>query len=1133
MSKFIKLSSKTLAFLLIFIMAFSMLLPSPGQAAEGKVIEISTVKQLKDLSKKCAIDSFSKDLTVKLMNDIDLDGGAFTPIPIFYGTFDGQGYEIKGFTIISKGSEQGFFRSVESSAVIRRLSLSARVAPTGSACSVGILAGKNNGIITGCTVTGSVKGDTDVGAIAGINRGAGLITGCSSEAAVTGKLHTGALAGKNLGTVEASVNRGEVNTSSYSEVTSTGIADIPSIAETVSEAVAETVSESIVGDESKPKENEKSSGSDVSDTGGIAGKNEGNIRGCTNYGTVGYNHVGYNIGGIAGNHNGIISGCENYGEVFGRKDVGGIAGQFEPDISLTFGTSSGENLEKQLNTLSSILRNLTNSMTSSISESLDSAKEINAAVTVIEDTLKAHSDTAGDELDITLDDLYSSLQAINASAEKINTYIKDFTAVADTEISAINAEMNDISAAIANANVSQEISDITKELDKISQEIKNISNALGDIEKLTSDINSILQDSSLNELQKRDAIEKILTEYNDSVVDKTSISDSIAKISDSFVVINQRISTINTKLGSSAAELAQSMQVITSATSRLHEAFTKFSNGVTAEASVINANIDKIEDVLYKYLNSAGNRLSSTFGTVYEQLNIVNLSLADILSNTDESNAEVNSFLNSAINQLDVIGTTVSNMLDKPEYSTVDVSENIELEEKPGQISSCRNNGSICADSNVGGIAGIMAIEIGNDPEEDFRMSESLWVDTTALFRAIIMTSTNAGNVTAKNDCAGGIVGRSDVGAVYKADSEATVETTNGSKCGGIAGSSESGIIRCNSLSQLIGNDSIGGIVGYGTNISNCRSMVLINSDGECIGAVAGYATGEIVGNAFVDEGLHGVDGISYAGMAYPLPYESFIALPELPTMFSELSVDFIIDDVLVKSLPFTYGGSISSWDVPKLPLRDDSFGQWEPFKTENLIRSARVNAIYSPWVTTLSSKEEIPLLLAEGSFSASAQIEISEVKPSVPANKAYRYIASYSYSIADEVREPSEKYVLHLRCEKPSSVIITLVDNGAISQITPKRDGSYVVFEAPSSGELIIIQPLIRRIIAVSFIILAVLIVLCFYCYIHKHFPKKETPAMSTSPLQGMANDASPRAVKRERSTPKKSTKGAHLKKK
>ena len=73
------------------------------------------------------------------------------------------------------------------------------------------------------------------------------------------------------------------------------------------------------------------------DTGGIAGYSDGKIYYCSNSGTVGYQHVGYNTGGIVGRlHQGYLQNCTNSGAVFGRKDVGGIAGQMEPFLEIQY-----------------------------------------------------------------------------------------------------------------------------------------------------------------------------------------------------------------------------------------------------------------------------------------------------------------------------------------------------------------------------------------------------------------------------------------------------------------------------------------------------------------------------------------------------------------------------------------------------------------------------------------------------------------------------------------------------------------------------------------------------------------------------------------------------------------------------
>ena len=94
---------------------------------------------------------------------------------------------------------------------------------------------------------------------------------------------------------------------------------------------------------------------EITDEGGIVGYSSGNVQNCINRGNVGYIHVGYNVGGIAGRQEGYISGCENYGVINGRKDTGGIVGQAEPHISLLFSERSMSKLRKQLEELNALI----------------------------------------------------------------------------------------------------------------------------------------------------------------------------------------------------------------------------------------------------------------------------------------------------------------------------------------------------------------------------------------------------------------------------------------------------------------------------------------------------------------------------------------------------------------------------------------------------------------------------------------------------------------------------------------------------------------------------------------------------------------------------------------------------------
>ena len=139
-----------------------------ARAAENspKTLYISTAAELALLSRDCTLDAYSRNLTVVLTADIDLSSVDFAPIPVFCGDFNGAGHTVSGFSFTAKGSDQGFIRYLQAGAVVRDLTVEGTLTPGGSKSGLGLIAGENSGTISGCTVSGTVTGDEDVGGIA-------------------------------------------------------------------------------------------------------------------------------------------------------------------------------------------------------------------------------------------------------------------------------------------------------------------------------------------------------------------------------------------------------------------------------------------------------------------------------------------------------------------------------------------------------------------------------------------------------------------------------------------------------------------------------------------------------------------------------------------------------------------------------------------------------------------------------------------------------------------------------------------------------------------------------------------------------------------------------------------------------
>ena len=288
--------------------------PEMEEEVPQEVVEINSADDFLTFANQCFIDSWSANKRVLLNSDIDLTGMDFEAIPVFAGTFQGQGHTISGFSYKGSGYVAGLFRYIEKSGVVEDLKLKGDVIASDEKECIGSLCGVNYGTIKKCSFQGNVSGKTTVGGLVGVNEGTGSILNSYAGGRVTGYYSTGGLVGKNHGSISRCVNHTCVNNDSQwvEEDDEMGVGIFLSI--NISESDTEVFS--------------------GVDTGGIAGYSDGLITRCTNYGRVGYEHTGYNIGGIAGRQSGIVSFCINDGTIYGRKDVGGIVGQMEPFIEV-------------------------------------------------------------------------------------------------------------------------------------------------------------------------------------------------------------------------------------------------------------------------------------------------------------------------------------------------------------------------------------------------------------------------------------------------------------------------------------------------------------------------------------------------------------------------------------------------------------------------------------------------------------------------------------------------------------------------------------------------------------------------------------------------------------------------------
>ncbi|MBQ9719762.1 MAG: hypothetical protein IJV64_03615, partial [Oscillospiraceae bacterium] len=307
------------------------------RAADGQdTVYIGSAEELRSFARKCAYDVWSEGKTVILQRDISLGGVEFTPIPSFGGTFEGNGHTISNLSVSAGVSPAGLFGIVAPSGVVRELTVEGNVDPEGSAKRVGGIAGENHGTVSNCAFTGTVNGAQSVGGIVGLNAAEGVLRRCEMNGGVFGKAMTGGVAGENRGTLSYCTNRAYVNTNTLDPSISADRLEVNMTGGLLSLISPDTFNV-------------------ATDSGGVAGYSDGSLLGCVNHGTVGYQHIGYNVGGIVGRSSGNLSACVNHGSVYGRREVGGVAGMAEPYVHINLKGGSLDEIREQVRALSRVI----------------------------------------------------------------------------------------------------------------------------------------------------------------------------------------------------------------------------------------------------------------------------------------------------------------------------------------------------------------------------------------------------------------------------------------------------------------------------------------------------------------------------------------------------------------------------------------------------------------------------------------------------------------------------------------------------------------------------------------------------------------------------------------------------------
>ena len=1048
MKRIQKWSALFMAVTLLFTLA------APAALAAESAVTIKTAEDLAELSRNCTLDTWSQGKTVILENDLDLHGIDFTPIPTFSGTFQGNGHTISGLTLTSSGNVRGLFRYIQNGATVQDLTVTGTIHPNGHQDDLGLLAGSNAGRILNCIASGTVMGDNRIGGLVGINETGGELVGCAFSGSITGKHSAAGVVGENRGTLTRCSNSGSINTQDLEDDPKTDYTNLAQL-------------------------NSMENVPAYTDVGGVAGYSKGTIQSCSNSGTVGYDQIGYNIGGIAGRSIGWLDGCVNTGSVSGRKDVGGIVGQLEPEVLQTFSEDFLDKLLAQLDTLQDIMDRTANhadsisdsvhaqmsDLTGKVRDTKDIAKELTDAMTDWANggidqinELSARISWALDQLDDIMDDavdLTKELDTLIRELEKVRKQLTTASSAGSDAAAELKTAVDDLQSAAGK---------LAKVLPEISAAMEDVLNALqgsGDLMAALNDLATALNDLSDAFGSLEDAagsLKKLLDSLG-------ALGDSVDKALGQLKYVNDALGAVNGKLKDVAAGLDD----------MIHELSEKPDIRIDPISPDITDKGDALNDAMDALLDSG------------EALNQLLSDSADILIGDIRA---INNQFRSITNLIRSEKSDWNQDQSKSKEDQIrdhfqDLSDSCDpAKQHDGRISASENKGEITGSTNLGGIVGSVGIEIDFDPDGDTTKVGNYSLDFHYQTRALLSGCINSGAVRGRNDYAGGIVGQAYIGQITDCQSYSAV-STDGSYVGGIAGRSDSSIRLSWAKCALSGEDYVGGIAGYGKTLSDCRSLVTVDG-GAYTGAIAGDVDndGSVANCLFTHETLGAIDGISYTGKAEPATFEVLCAGSNVPKIFSQMELTFRADGKAVAVVPFQYGRGIDS--LPEIPAKKGFSAVWPDLDYTHLTASQTLDAIYTPYTSSLTDDAQtLPQILVDGSFSSRATVSHTsepvswtDVKGTARTGTAVTVtvddpdMAAISYTVHYRLPEDGKRYDLWVKTE-----------NGWETQDSTV-DGSYLLFTSDRETVTVCVQertasPLLWVLLAVLILLALVLLVI------------------------------------------------------
>lgn len=701
---------------------------------------------------------------------------------------------------------------------------------------------------------------------------------------------------------------------------------------------------------------------------------------------------------------------------------------------------------------------------------------------------KATGDYIQSSIDKLADDLSGSVdmddkaeESLNGALAYLRTASKQFSrALYQLQIcvDSLNSGLQKLNTAMVHLekaleerkNIEQSFAEIAQSISDVIDSIIDASNSLRDIAKILSDLKK--QGYLKNIADSTIANIKALAEnYKDIKKSLSEIRDALEVLSDQ-TTLKALSSSLDyfSRAFSSLAKAWEKMQDIIGrfdlslefkdATEEMDKAIDSFKDGCTKlenGASSLSSATDKLNSIVNNLSKGGAYTLPQISDSFNGNVDSLQASIRRMQGQFENLNGimkdqknKLTDNVHDITDQLELLADIMSDAYedtvdaDKDDFYE-DISDIDKSSDTRGKTVNCQNTGVVNGDVNIGGVVGSMAIEYDFDPEDDVKTTGKKSVKFTYKTKCIVRNCTNSGEITAKKNYVGGIVGRMDLGSLIACDNYGKISSSDGNYIGGIAGKSDTIIRNSATKCELSGADYIGGIAGEASKIVNSQSLVYVDDHGEYAGAIAGSAEKEKLSrNYCISDTLGAIDDINYAGVAEETTIDNFARFVD--NNFNKkvnFTLKFVADDKEIATLNYNYKDEIPDDEIPKIPEKRGYYGKWSDYDFKNVNHDATITAEYSRTMDILSSdlkRDGKSIILVCGSFDDAASVSVSKALE----NHA---VDSYDVNIGGVYTDSYTVRYLPLSENKKADIYIDSGDG--LKKVHAKEYGSYLEFEA------------------------------------------------------------------------------------